>query len=90
MNLLFVTGPRSARAADRLTVLGLQGLRFRQRLDVRRGEPEDANRAGDILDGLLAQIGKGERELVSDLIIRRTRDAQAPPARREFPGGRRC
>src|SRR5277367_879902 len=62
MNLLLVTGRGLAAAADRLTLLELQ------RLNVRRGEPKDADCAGDVLDRLLAEIGKGERELVSDLV----------------------
>jgi hypothetical protein len=78
MNLLLVTMRRPAAAANRLIFLELQRLSFRQRLDVRRGEPKDADCAGDILNRLLAEIGEGERELVSDLIIRRARDAQAP------------
>jgi hypothetical protein len=62
---------KPAVVANRLILLELQRLRFRQRLDVRRGEPKDADRAGDILNRLLAEIGEGERELVSNLIIRR-------------------
>jgi hypothetical protein len=69
---------KPAAAANRLILLELQRLRFRQRLDVLRGEGKDADRAGDILNRLLAEISEGERELVSDLIIRRARDAQAP------------
>jgi hypothetical protein len=71
MNLLLVTMRRPAAAANRVILLELQRLSFRQRLDVRRGEPKDADRAGDILNRLLAEIGEGERELVSNLIIRR-------------------
>ena len=77
MNLLLVTMRRPAAAANRLILLEFQRLSFRQPFDVRRGEPKDADRAGDILNRLLAEIGEGERELVSDLIIRRARDAQA-------------
>ena len=40
MNLLLETGRRPAFSVGRLIVLELQGLRFRQRLDVRRGEPD--------------------------------------------------
>ena len=90
MNLLLVTMRRPAAAANRLILLELQRLRFRQRLDVRRGEPKDADRAGDILNRLLAEIGEGERELVSDLIIRRARDAQAPRLAESSAGGRQC
>ena len=90
MNLLLVTMRRQAAAANRLILLELQRLRFRQRLDVRRGEPKDADRAGDILNRLLAEIGEGERELVSDLIIRRARDAQAPRLAESSAGGRQC
>src|ERR1700677_3877888 len=87
MNLLLVAGRRPAAAANRLTLLELQRLSFRQRLNVRPGEPKDADCTGDVLDDLFAQVGKGERELVSDLIVRRARYAQAPRLAESFQAG---
>ena len=64
LNLLLVTMHRSHFVvANRLLLLELQRLRFRQHsLDVRRGEPKDADRTGDILNRLLAEISEGDRE----------------------------
>ena len=44
-----------------------------------RVEPEHAHRPNDVLDALLAQIVKGNRQLVADLIADRPRNAE--PAR---------
>src|SRR3984957_4398627 len=52
---------------------------MRQRLDFRRGETENADRARDVFYRLLAEIGKGQRQLVPDLIVRGAGDAH--PAR---------
>jgi hypothetical protein len=76
LDLLFVGCVRRGRigAGRRL------GLRcFRKRLYVLRGQSEDADRVRDILDGLLTEIRKGERQLVADLVVRRAGDAK--PAR---------
>src|SRR5262245_36973548 len=56
---------------------GLQQFRFRKRLDLLRAEAENANRPGNVLDGLLAEISEGERQLIPDLIVSRAGDAQA-------------
>ncbi|HEY6620868.1 MAG TPA: hypothetical protein VIY68_15085 [Steroidobacteraceae bacterium] len=56
---------------------GLREFGLRQRVDLFRGQPKDANCAGDIFYCLLPQVGEGERQLVPDLIIRRARDAYA-------------
>jgi hypothetical protein len=46
-------------------------------LDLLRGESEHADGVGDVLDGLLAQISKGERQLASDLLVGGARNAYA-------------
>src|SRR6202044_2533436 len=77
LNLLLVTMRKPAAAANPLILLELQRLRFRQRLDVRRGEPKDADRAGDILNSLLAEISEGDRLIVSEENVCRAGDQKA-------------
>src|SRR5581483_12404358 len=48
-----------------------------QRHDVASGQLVDADGAGDVLHRLLAEIGKGQRELVPDLLVGGARDADA-------------
>ena len=78
---------RPAAGANRLILLELQRLSFRQRLDVLRGEPKDADRTGDILNRLLAEISEGDPQLVSDLIVRRAGDAKATGLAQSFQAG---
>src|SRR5947209_7516560 len=75
LNLLLVTRLRRTARGARLIGRRLRQFRFRQRSDVLHAEAEDADRPGNILYRLLAQIGKGERQLVLNLIVRRPRYA---------------
>jgi len=62
-------------------------LHLRKRLDLLGAEPEHPDRARNVLDGLLAEIGEGQRKLVPDLIVCRAGDAQpARLAQRLQPG----
>src|ERR1700694_2589954 len=58
---------------------GLRQLQLRKRLDLLGAEAEHADRARNVLDGLLAEVGEGQRQLVPTLIVCRAGDAQ--PAR---------
>ena len=65
-----------------------EGRAVRQRQDVFRRQPVDADGARDVLHRLLAEIGEGQRQLVPDLLVGRARDADAAGlAQRLQPGG---
>jgi hypothetical protein len=69
-------GPGRPGVANHLIGRDWRRLWFGQRLDVLRGEAEDANRAGDVLHRLL-RSAKASPSLSPDLIVRGARDADA-------------
>jgi len=87
VNLLFVSRWWLVVAGARLKRRGLHPFGFGQSLDVLRGKPEHTDRTGNVLYRLLAHIGKGERQLVPDLVVGRTRDAQPSRVAEGFETG---
>ena len=66
---------------------GAQRGAVRKCHDVARAQPVNADGARDVLHRLLAEIGKGQRELVADLVVRRARDADAAGLAQRFEAG---
>src|SRR5208282_3782186 len=87
VNLLLVTRLRLTGRGIRLIDCGSRSLWLRQRFNLFRGEPKDADRTGNVFYRLLPQIGKGERQLVPNLIVRRARDAYAAGLAEGFQAG---
>src|SRR5262245_31827626 len=59
-----------------------------QDLNVLRGKSEYSDGAGDILDGLFAQVRKRKRQLAFDLVVCRARNTQATRFAQRFQAGR--
>ena len=61
--------------------------RLGQRRDILGRQAEDANGACDVLNGMLAQIGEGEPQLVANLFVRSARNIYAAGLAQRFEPG---
>ena len=61
--------------------------RLRQRRDILCSQAEDADGACDVLNGMLAQIGERESQLVANLFVRSSRNIYATGLAQRFEPG---